>query len=171
MKHRLTLVTIALAALLPLIVVPSTFADPAPAGTRVPLAGLPPFDPAPLAAGLPAHAADREPRRLDASNPCGTVSAAGLPDLTVLRELPDAQGRERFTVLNQGSGHAGPFRIAVLAGAQSFPIETRLCAGERMTFAIPGLECGQAVGVIADIRAQVRESDEGNNSINFFAGC
>lgn len=105
------------------------------------------------------------------TNLAGSTTAP-LADLTVSRASPDAAGEDRFTVANIGIADAGPFRIAVAAGAQSFSINaTGLAAGQQITYTIPGLSCGQAALVTVDADNQVQESNKQNNEMGFSASC
>lgn len=95
-----------------------------------------------------------------------------LPDLTVFQAGMNISGEPQFTVANIGQGNAGPFSIAVLAGAQSYSIGVSgLAAGQHTTYAIPGLSCGQPVFIIVDVANQVQESNENNNTLSLNGSC
>jgi hypothetical protein len=94
------------------------------------------------------------------------------PDLTVVRYGYDDQGNDRILVSNLGQGDAAPFRIAVLADAQSFSIYSgALGAGKHEYFSIPGMSCGQGVVVLVDIDRQTGDSNYDNNYISYYASC
>ncbi len=99
-------------------------------------------------------------------------AAPVAPDLVVVRDGYDGAGNDRVRVANIGQGYAVPFRIAVIASAQSFSVNSGgLQAGESEYLSIPGMGCGQAVTVIVDVDKQTSDSNFDNNIISFYASC
>lgn len=97
------------------------------------------------------------------------------PDLTVSQlffcsaQAPFVGG---FQVQNTGIWDAGPFRVAVLAGAQSYSIDVPgLAAGGEQTYWLTSVDYGAPVAVLVDADHQVSESNELNNSIGFDNTC
>jgi hypothetical protein len=94
------------------------------------------------------------------------------PDLTVEHVLPDASGREAIVVGNIGHGAAGPFRVAVLAGANSYSIPmSGLDAGQYEYIRLEPFDCKEPVAVIVDADKQTGDTDYANNGTGFTAGC
>ena len=92
--------------------------------------------------------------------------------LAVMRAGFDAAGNDRILVANHSTFASGPFRVAVLAGAQSFSIEVANLGGRAFRyFSLPNLDCTQPVAVIVDIDKQTGDPNFANNSIGFDAGC
>jgi hypothetical protein len=84
----------------------------------------------------------------------------------------DAGGHERTIVGNIGIANAGPFRVAVLAGAYSYSIMVPgLEQGMHSSITLKALPCGQPVAVILDMDKQTGDSNYGNNSTGFKPGC
>ncbi len=92
------------------------------------------------------------------------------PDLTVYYQVENNE--QGFVVANIGQIGAGAFRVAVLAGAESYSIyESGMGAGAYTWYPAPPLVCGQAITVIADVDNVVAESNENNNAVGFFGWC
>jgi hypothetical protein len=73
----------------------------------------------------------------------------------------DAGGHERIIVGNIGIANAGPFRVAVLAGAYSYSI---MVPGMHSSITLKALPCGQPAAVILDTDRQTGDNNYGNNS-------
>ena len=93
-----------------------------------------------------------------------------LPDLAVAYSIEN--GQQGFTVYNPSYYNAGAFRIAVLADAQSFPVEMPgLAAGAHQFFPVPNLSCGQPVTVVVNPFNALAESNYNNNVATFTGWC
>jgi hypothetical protein len=79
-----------------------------------------------------------------------------LPDLTITEF-----NINHITVVNQGEGDAGPFRLT--AANAPFQFEG-LPAGASETRTFPGLNCNGNYFALVDDLEQVTESDETNNN-------
>jgi hypothetical protein len=161
MPRLLWTLTIGVALLAPLIAVTRVFADPAPPSSASAVTELPPVSDVPARAASGQGPASARPW----DDRAGAVGlTARLPDLTI-RDWYSERGEPWVWVINQGSGDAGPFRVAVFAGAQSFAIQLEgLRAGSEFRHRLPDFECGQPALYIVDVWSQVSESDEGNNT-------
>lgn len=99
-----------------------------------------------------------------------------LPDLTASLvdpvQEPDGTLLYRFAVTNIGTADAGPFRVAVLSGPDSFSRSFYgLNAGQSSNVDVPNIDCNQGVFVIVDADSQVQESNEQNNTLSFQGWC
>jgi hypothetical protein len=83
-------------------------------------------------------------------------------------------GHLRITVKNSGATSANNFRIAVLAGADSYSItNVTVGAGQSKQFALSDtiFECGRPIAILVDVDHQVDESVENNNGTGFNSPC
>jgi CARDB len=95
------------------------------------------------------------------------------PDLRVQYD-GDVNGHMRFTVRNAGFSGAGIFRIAVLAGPDSYGFDTwPLAAGASRQYTLPDslMGCGRDIVILVDTQHEVDESNEMNNAVAFEAIC
>ncbi len=168
MKPRRIVLTMAVAALLPLVAAARAFADPAP--------------PPPAAIGGRVAAINNTrvaatPKPSDFARPgddrAGSVAVnLGLPDLTLIGPLAGAETCI-VGVANRGSRDAGPFVVGVLSGGQSFRIAfpSGLPANSVKFVPISDLPYRAGARIVVDGQFEVHESDEGNNALVFPGTC
>jgi hypothetical protein len=96
------------------------------------------------------------------------------PDLTVAYLGPDPLGNLKFRVSNAGSANAGGFRVAILAGANSYGFDRAgLTKGASTDHVIPAgtVGCGQSFVIWVDPTHKVDEQNESNNTAAPTAPC
>jgi hypothetical protein len=83
-------------------------------------------------------------------------------------------GKLRITVKNKGADDTGSYRIAVLAGADSYSIFAGpLAAGASKQFALSDdvMGCNRPIAILVDVDHIVDESVENNNGTGFNTPC
>ncbi len=94
------------------------------------------------------------------------------PDLIVQQTSPAPDGNDRIVISNIGPGYAPTFRVAVLAGADTFSFWVGgLQAHRHLTYTLPAFDCGQPIAVIVDADQQTNDVNYANNGTGFTASC
>ena len=125
---------------------------------------------------MPGSGAGQPPAKTTPVAGNGGSNGGGLvlkPDLLPLQGGLDWHGSDRIEIRNQGGLSAGAFRVAVLAGAESYSFNVAgLAAGTSTYESLRGkVSCGAIVVVLVDADHKIDELLENNNSTSFVAKC